>query len=295
MAGGDAASEAAIAAARLGVRFNRTGSVGSNTHAHMQGDMAMLTEEAISKRALLKSDASIRQLAWSWWDEMLSTGAFGSPENEDPLQKHLAAAISEGGRAAERLKQGMKEEAEEGGGKEKGKKNKRGKETAAPPTTPVAPLHDKKVLRRDGYVRMNGALHKHLVESGTDEEALAAAEMDWGSDSKGKAAMDFDMFYDSVYELVDHWTDGLMPKDYCATMKNFKDLHKRVEEAEIERMRLEAYESSKAEELAAARAAAALAEERQRQQQQQGLKVGDRVWYTSSACGTRDRPKVRDL
>ena len=53
-----------------------------------------------------------------------------------------------------------------------------------------------------------------MLASYVPEEAEAAAEDDWASDSKGQETLSREAFMDAIFELADMWTKTIDPHEY---------------------------------------------------------------------------------
>ena len=69
-------------------------------------------------------------------------------------------------------------------------------------------------IDRVHYIELNMRLYKALVDPFVQAEALDSAEKDWKEDSKGHDVLNYDLFFNSIFELVDNWTDGAEPAEY---------------------------------------------------------------------------------
>ena len=69
-------------------------------------------------------------------------------------------------------------------------------------------------LDKSDYVSLLRRLFKVLVTGLTVEEVEAAANADWDADRKGRARITGEVFLDSMFELVDQWTDGISSDEY---------------------------------------------------------------------------------
>jgi hypothetical protein len=66
----------------------------------------------------------------------------------------------------------------------------------------------------DSYIRLNMALYKLLVEPFDAASARSSAMKDWDHDRRGRPALDQNLFFDSVFELVQNWTCGEDADEY---------------------------------------------------------------------------------
>jgi hypothetical protein len=73
------------------------------------------------------------------------------------------------------------------------------------------------------------------------EEAIKTAEHDWTSDCPaGKDGMGYMDFFNAMFELCDHWTDGTEIADYEHLLRQFEAVHLDAEKTEIARREEEA-------------------------------------------------------
>jgi hypothetical protein len=67
---------------------------------------------------------------------------------------------------------------------------------------------DSRCIDKAAYCLLSRKLHLALVPTTPSAEAEAAADADWGRDTRRSAgAMDFATFYSSLFELADIWTE----------------------------------------------------------------------------------------
>uniref|UniRef100_A0A7S3CXN1 EF-hand domain-containing protein n=1 Tax=Palpitomonas bilix TaxID=652834 RepID=A0A7S3CXN1_9EUKA len=64
------------------------------------------------------------------------------------------------------------------------------------------------------YTAMVIRLSKVLIPNLEEEQAVTIAEDEWETDSKGKKALNYEMFHNAVFQLVDHWTTTADVREY---------------------------------------------------------------------------------
>ncbi|CAM9636375.1 unnamed protein product [Discosporangium mesarthrocarpum] len=70
-------------------------------------------------------------------------------------------------------------------------------------------------IRKGTFLQMMVKLHVLIVYPPVDlGVALSNATKDWERDSRGSEVMDYSRFIDSMFELVDIWTDGVEEEEY---------------------------------------------------------------------------------
>jgi hypothetical protein len=75
-------------------------------------------------------------------------------------------------------------------------------------SVPSAADSDSRCIDKAAYCLLSRKLHLALVPTTPSAEAEAAADADWGRDTRRSAgAMDFATFYSSLFELADIWTE----------------------------------------------------------------------------------------
>ena len=74
-------------------------------------------------------------------------------------------------------------------------------------------LQDGKLNRR-GYKMLYRKLYWQVVPEGTKKECDELAEVEWRAESKGRDALNFEEFYESMFLFVDVWCDGLSEPQY---------------------------------------------------------------------------------
>ena len=63
-------------------------------------------------------------------------------------------------------------------------------------------------IRKDAYMVMNLKLAKALEDDYDEKSSLEAAHEDWERDSRGQGKMNYQLFFDSINELVTVWSDA---------------------------------------------------------------------------------------
>ena len=76
-------------------------------------------------------------------------------------------------------------------------------------------------LHRVGYETMMNRIYRALMQEWDPIDAATCIEEDWERDSRGRDHLTREMFFDSIFELVDVWTKGIAASDYvefCETL-----------------------------------------------------------------------------
>ena len=74
-------------------------------------------------------------------------------------------------------------------------------------------------LKRDAYLELITRFHRICVPPPLDAATVRTSALeDWRRDSHGDA-LDFDEFFDAIFELVDVWTETTDAPDYVATLE----------------------------------------------------------------------------
>jgi hypothetical protein len=111
------------------------------------------------------------------------------------------------------------------------------------------------------YVTLSVSLNKMLSSDVDEEEAKEAAEKDWANDkADGAEHMEFDQFFNSMFELCDTWVDGLDPNEYVHFLRKCETTHIHAEK-EYQEKRQQRALMHLGEDLAAAAAVARSASE----------------------------------
>ena len=72
---------------------------------------------------------------------------------------------------------------------------------------------------KDEYIRLCLRISKLLLPDFEREEAARVVEQDWENDSAGTGSLDYNLFYNALYELADMWTDEIDPQQYADFLK----------------------------------------------------------------------------
>ncbi|CAM9717051.1 unnamed protein product [Chrysoparadoxa australica] len=76
--------------------------------------------------------------------------------------------------------------------------------------------NERSYIEKSHFVEMMVKLHILIVQPPLEMKFVyASAERDWVMDSQGESRMSFRRFADSLFELVDIWTDTADEKEYC--------------------------------------------------------------------------------
>ena len=81
----------------------------------------------------------------------------------------------------------------------------------APPLARLHLPHAPRASRLAPRVQVMELLFRLLVSGMDADEMVATAESDWERDRKGQLALTRELFMDAIFELIDHWTEGLLP------------------------------------------------------------------------------------
>jgi hypothetical protein len=94
------------------------------------------------------------------------------------------------------------------------------------------------VINRVQYLTLSVSLNKMLDSNVEEDDAKLAAEKDWATDkAPGHEHMDFEHFFNSMFELCDTWVDGLDPREYVHFLRKCETVHLHAEEAYQEERR----------------------------------------------------------
>eukprot|EP01006_Ploeotia_vitrea_P001468 TRINITY_DN104904_c0_g1_i1.p1 TRINITY_DN104904_c0_g1~~TRINITY_DN104904_c0_g1_i1.p1 ORF type:complete len:494 (+),score=50.11 TRINITY_DN104904_c0_g1_i1:136-1617(+) len=97
----------------------------------------------------------------------------------------------------------------------------------------LIPKENKCFITKSTYLDYNYALLTELSPQSSQENCEKILEDDWRYDSRGNNKLDQTLFYDSLFDFVDMWTDGLAEADYVHLLqKYFKYLKKVFPEEE---------------------------------------------------------------
>ena len=75
-------------------------------------------------------------------------------------------------------------------------------------------------MDKENYVRMISKFHYIVCPPPVRRErVLEEAEKDWANDSAGAHTMEYDRFFDAIFQLCDIWTHSCEVKEYCALLE----------------------------------------------------------------------------
>ena len=69
-------------------------------------------------------------------------------------------------------------------------------------------------LVKESYVAISLKLYRAMMEEYDEEDALATAEEEWGTDSDGKDSIGRAAFQAAIFEMADSWTSGVSVEEY---------------------------------------------------------------------------------
>ena len=74
-------------------------------------------------------------------------------------------------------------------------------------------------LHKREYIQILVLVGKALLKDCFESEARREAEKDWAEDSKDAKTMTRECFMDAIFELADHWSNGVSSAEYAAILR----------------------------------------------------------------------------
>uniref|UniRef100_A0A7S2CF38 Uncharacterized protein n=1 Tax=Octactis speculum TaxID=3111310 RepID=A0A7S2CF38_9STRA len=65
------------------------------------------------------------------------------------------------------------------------------------------------------YITMIRKFHLLIVPPGSEDDIEKVAQDDWERDSKGASTLSYELFFESIWQLVDTWTETTEEEEYA--------------------------------------------------------------------------------
>ena len=89
--------------------------------------------------------------------------------------------------------------------------------------TQLSKSSDNNHLTKEGYIQLNRMLHLALVPIEEKEVLERSVLVDWKKDSQGNEELSYDLFFESMFELVDIWCEEIDSFEYVAFLDRVLD------------------------------------------------------------------------